>query len=276
MVQSYCANEVRLNDYERYLSALFIPSNYREAVFGIYAFNSEVARTREMVNETMLGEIRLQWWRDSIQKIFLNHIVEHPILDSLRKTVILYDIPIVYLENLLDARSDDLKNTPPTDLESLVDYATKTSGVLGIMVMKILGYDDMISIRVANLVSTAWALIGLIRSIQFHAQSERLYLPSKLLIENNVDDISIFRLQSSMELSSVVREVINKATDMLCEARSFKNELPRTARKALLLGPLADCYLKDIIRAKYDPFTLSNLGVTLPIRLVISSILGRY
>ena len=70
MVQSYCANELRSNDYERYLSALFIPNHHREAVFTIYAFNSEVSRTREMVSESILGEIRLQWWREAIQKIY--------------------------------------------------------------------------------------------------------------------------------------------------------------------------------------------------------------
>ena len=276
MVQSYCANELKLNDYERYLSALFIPYQHREAVFTIYAFNSEVSRTREMVSEAMLGEIRLQWWRESLQKISQNEIIENPILNSLRKTLFYYDLPIVYLEKLLDARLNDLKNTPPKDLKSLVDYARDTSGTLGVMVMKILGFNDTVSIRVADLVSTAWALIGLIRAIQFHAQSKRIYLPSKLLIKNNVDNISIFSLQSSPELSSVVSEVLGKASDLLSEARSLRSEVPRTARKALLLGSLADCYLKDIIRAKYDPFALRKLGLKLSTSLIVSSILNRY
>ena len=198
MVQSYCANELRSNDYERYLSALFIPNHHREAVFTIYAFNSEVSRTREMVSESILGEIRLQWWRESIQKIYQNEIVEHPILESLRKTLGDYDLPIVFFEDLLDARLSDFKKTPSEDMEDLIDYARSTSGTLGMMVMKLLGFNDTVSIRVASLVSTAWALIGLIRAIHFHAKSERIYLPRELLIKKIVKKNLIILIGSSM------------------------------------------------------------------------------
>ena len=276
MVQSYCANELRSNDYERYLSALFIPNHHREAVFTIYAFNSEVSRTREMVSESILGEIRLQWWRESIQKIYQNEIVEHPILESLRKTLGDYDLPIDFFEDLLDARLSDFKKTPSEDLEGLIDYARSTSGTLGMMVMKLLGFNDTVSIRVASLVSTAWALIGLIRAIHFHAQSERIYLPKELLINNNVDNISILSFQSSPQLSLIVNEVIDNARALLTEARSLRNEVPRPARRGLLLGPLADCYIRDIIRANYDPFSLRKLGLTLPTSLILASIKGRY
>src|SRR3954447_14801823 len=57
---------VRRHDRDRYQTALFAPSDRREALFALYAFNYEVARVRETVTQPMLGQIRLQWWREVI------------------------------------------------------------------------------------------------------------------------------------------------------------------------------------------------------------------
>ena len=63
---SYCGQEVRKYDKDRFLTALFAPADRREALFALYAFNLEIAKTREVVTEPVLGQIRLQWWYDAI------------------------------------------------------------------------------------------------------------------------------------------------------------------------------------------------------------------
>ena len=57
---------VRRHDRDRYQTALFAPADRREALFALYAFNYEIARVRESVTQPMLGQIRLQWWREVI------------------------------------------------------------------------------------------------------------------------------------------------------------------------------------------------------------------
>ena len=61
---------VRRHDRDRYQTALFAPSDRREALFALYAFNYEVARVREAVTTPMLGQIRLQWWREVIEAAY--------------------------------------------------------------------------------------------------------------------------------------------------------------------------------------------------------------
>ena len=39
-------------------------------MFALYAFNYEIARVREIVREPMLGQIRLQWWREAVSAAF--------------------------------------------------------------------------------------------------------------------------------------------------------------------------------------------------------------
>ena len=85
---SYCAEEVRRNDRDRFLTALFAPTHLREHLYTLYAFNIEISKTREVVNETMLGAIRLQWWREAIEAIYQkNPVREHAVVTALKSTI---------------------------------------------------------------------------------------------------------------------------------------------------------------------------------------------
>ena len=50
--EQYCLDEVRRHDHDRYLTALFLPANRRSAALALYAFNLEIARTREIMGAT--------------------------------------------------------------------------------------------------------------------------------------------------------------------------------------------------------------------------------
>ena len=78
---SYCADYVRRNDKDRFLCSLFAIPTAREALFTLYAFNQEVSKTREMVSDTMLGHIRLQWWRDTLTEISQGKIRKHEVVE---------------------------------------------------------------------------------------------------------------------------------------------------------------------------------------------------
>ena len=273
---SFCAREVRDHDHDRYLTALFAPAGRREAIFALYAFNAEVARTREAVSEPILGQIRLQWWREALDGIYQGEVREHPVVEGLSEAVQRYGLDRASFEALLEARTEDLEETPPADLAALEAYAGATSGTLSELAMAVLGFADGAPARAAHLVGTAWALIGLMRAVGFHAQAQRLYLPEDLVHDQGVDRRAVLELQPSEALNQVVREVTRHAADLLAEARSLKGEMPRAARRGLLLAVLADRYLNDIARAGYDPFALPAAAPARPLRLAWTSLRGAY
>jgi phytoene synthase len=273
---SYCAREVREHDHDRYLTALLVPADRREAVFSLYAFNAEVARTREAVSEPMLGQIRLQWWREALDGIYQGEVREHPVVEDLSVAVLGHGLDRAQFETLLDARASDLDDAPPADLTALEAYAGATSGTLSELAMAVLGFADGAPSRAARLVGTAWALIGLMRAVGFHAQAQRLYLPNELSRSHGVDRRVLFDLKPSEPLNQVVREVTLRAAELLAEARALKGEVPRAARRGLLLAVLANRYLSDFARAGYDPFALPAAAAAQPLRLTVQSLLGRY
>ena len=273
---SHCAREVREHDHDRYLTALFAPAAHREAVFALYAFNVEVARTREAVSEPMLGQIRLQWWREALDEIYQGELREHPVVEALNDAVHRYSLARPHFDALLDARAADLDDAPPADLAALEAYAGATSGTLSVLAMAVIGYGEGAPSHAARLVGTAWALIGLMRAVGFHAQAQRLYLPDDLLQAHGVDRRALFELKPSDALTQVVREVADRAADLLAQARQLKGEVPRAARSGLLLASLADRYLAEISRARHDPFAVPPATPARPLRLAWVSLLGTY
>ncbi len=273
---SYCAREVREHDHDRYLTVLFLPAAHRETVFALYAFNAEVARTREAVSEPSVGQIRLQWWREALDEIYQGGLREHPVVDGLSQAVDHYGLDRAPLDALLDARECDLDDAPPADLATLEAYAGATSGTLSTLAMGVLGFPDGAPSHAAYLVGTAWALIGLMRAVSFHAQCQRHYLPSDLLQGQGVDQRALFDRKPSPALNNVVREVTRRAGNLLAEARNLKGEVPRAARRGLLLAVLADLYLGDIARAGYNPFALPVAAPAQPLRLAWTALRGAY
>jgi phytoene/squalene synthetase len=64
-----CAELVRRGDPDRFLATMAAPPGARAVLFPLYAFNLEVARAPFASAEPMIGEMRLQWWRDVLGEI---------------------------------------------------------------------------------------------------------------------------------------------------------------------------------------------------------------
>lgn len=63
------ADLVRRGDPDRFAAAMAAPIEARKVLFPLYAFNLEVARAPWVASEPMIGEMRLQWWRDALDEI---------------------------------------------------------------------------------------------------------------------------------------------------------------------------------------------------------------
>jgi hypothetical protein len=67
----YCAQLVRMADYEHYLCALLLPRPARTTVLALRAFNVELARTPDTARTPALALARLRFWRDTLDSVFL-------------------------------------------------------------------------------------------------------------------------------------------------------------------------------------------------------------
>src|SRR5204862_131662 len=112
---------VRRHDRNRYQTALFAPAGRREALFALYAFNHEIARVRESVTQPMLGQIRLQWWREVIDGAYAGaaprrHEVAEPLTAAIRD----FRLSRGHFDRIIDAREADLADEPRAALPALL------------------------------------------------------------------------------------------------------------------------------------------------------------
>jgi len=275
---SYCLEEVRRHDHDRYLTALFLPPAARTHALALYAFNLEVARTREIVSEPLLGQIRLQWWRETIEGIFEGTPREHPVVAALSATIAACAVPRKELGALVDAREADMEDGPPADLAALERYAEETAGALSRMVMEAVSDAGAGSTaaRAAQDVGTAWALTGLARSVAFHARHQRLYIPEDLISEFEVERRRLFDLKPSPQLNGAVARIAERAQVRLDRARGERADLSKVQRRVLLPATLADRHIARMRAAGFDPFAFEETPVPGTLRLAWAAFRGGY
>jgi len=251
---SYCAGQVRRFDNDRFLTVLFAPADRREDLFALYAFNLEIAKTREVVSEPMLGQIRLQWWRDSIAQIRAGgEQRRHEVVQPLAAAVHRHGLDTALLDRLVDAREADLEDEAPATLSCLVNYADATAAPLVQLACQILGVRGEAAMEAARRVGIAFALAGITRSVPFLARQHRTRLPADLLARHGVAEPQLFDLKPGEGIRPVVAAVVAEAGRHLAEARGLRRDVPRAALPALLPATLADLYLSVLSRNDNDP-----------------------
>jgi phytoene synthase len=264
-----CTANLRRHDSDRYFSSLFAGAEGHRALVSLYAFNLEIARIREVVSEPMLGQIRLQWWRDAIGEIYDGSPRKHPAVTALHHIVKRRKPARARLEAMIDGREFDMAEEPPGSLGDLAHYARQTSGELTCLALEILGVRDDASMAVAYDAGIAWALTGLLRAVPFHAAGGRSYLPG----------ISGQRLQENPRSESVRAEIERVAAAASDSDNAFRRNLsglPRKGRAAVLHNVLARPDLRRIGKAGYDVAGIKPLTPAgRQLRIAWASLTGR-
>jgi phytoene synthase len=272
---AYCAAQVRSLDSDRYVTALFAPAPRRADLLVLYAFNLEVARSREAVSEPALGRIRLQWWRDAIAECYAGKARRHQVVQPLAAAIGRHGLSRHLFDRIIDTREVDLDSVPLERLENLVAYADATAGALNRLVLEILGVRGVALEKAAAGVGTAWALTGTIRGLRHLLLTGRHPLPRDFMQKHGLASAALHSLKHSDELCKAVEEI---AVIALTTLNDNWVKLPGKAMPAMLPAVLARAYLKRLADTGYNPFDERNL-LPLPYRtwrLMVPALTGRY
>ena len=68
---THCIHHVRKMDYENFIcTSLLRPSSLQRPVMAIRALNVELSLVRDQVSNNQIGQMRLQFWRETIDSIY--------------------------------------------------------------------------------------------------------------------------------------------------------------------------------------------------------------
>jgi len=144
-------------DPDRWLSSRFIGDpDERADVVALYAYDHELARAPKVASNSLLGEIRLTWWREALDEIFEGRAVRrHPTAQALAAVVARRGLQRAPLEAMIDGRYRELDAAPMTEVEAL-EWARETAGRAAQAAVAVL--DPAARSEQAIAAAAAWAL----------------------------------------------------------------------------------------------------------------------
>jgi 15-cis-phytoene synthase len=228
---SYCAELVRAADRDRFLATLFAPAGNRDALYALYAFNIEIARVADLAREPMPGEIRLQWWRDVLQRERGGEASASPVAAALLNTLERRRLAADSLLALIETRRFDLYDEPMLTVAELEGYEARTSSALIAMAAQILGVDAAAAAQAAGI---ACGLARTLGAFPRHAAQRKLYLPVELLARHGVGPDDIFSGRPSPGLNAAAAELRGLVRGYLDATAAALGTLPREAWPAFL------------------------------------------
>ncbi|MCB9973622.1 MAG: squalene/phytoene synthase family protein [Rhodospirillales bacterium] len=221
-MENYNQTFLQQHDPDRYLVSLFAPKDRREALWALFCFNYEISKTRFVVTETQLGLIRLQWWRDELEKLYAGDTAsENPVLQGLEAALRDYALPKALFDNLLFAREFDLEGVQPQGLEGLINYADLMTTPLNKLALQISG-DDPTAEGVQE-VSVRYALTQLFRHIPDYEENRFVLIGA--------------------EMRDPLRDFLNQKLKI--------KSLPPVLKSQ---KSISDIYIKKLKRAGFDPY----------------------
>ncbi|RXF74550.1 phytoene/squalene synthase family protein [Hansschlegelia zhihuaiae] len=248
------ASLVRDADFGRYAATLFAPAPARPHLLALYAFEIELARVRDIVSDPMVGEIRLQWWRDALADPERADAVAHPVAKALEGAIAYGRLPREALLALTDAWIDDLYDDPIASLEDLEARLGATSAAtLRLATLVAARGEDPGGSDVAGLAGVADGLARLLRLLPKHVARGQILLPVDLMAKHDVSRDEVVSGPGGPALARLVVALAGHGRKRLAEARTAYTALAPSGRAATLPLCFVDRDLDRIAR-KAAPF----------------------
>src|SRR6185295_1373194 len=162
------------------------------------------------VSQPLMGQIRLQWWRDALDEIDGGRVRRHEVAEALAETIKAHALPRPLLDGLIDARENDLIETPFETWAAFDAYADATAGNVMRLVARILDSAKDID-AAARHAGIAYALTGLLRALPFHAAKRHLMLPLEALRAAGISQEQIFSGTMDEKITALIEAGVQRA-----------------------------------------------------------------
>lgn len=196
--------EITRNHYENFPVASFlIPSHLRKHIAAIYAF----ARTADDFADEMQDREKLEDWRAQLLRCTQEE-PDNPVFLALANTIIEFDLPVQWLDDLLTAFKLDLDKNRFKSIEELESYCLFSANPVGRLVLWLFEYRSEEIMSYADQITTGLQLTNFWQDISIDLEKDKIYIPTDLLDQYHVGEDAILRQQSSPQFVDMMKELI--------------------------------------------------------------------
>jgi phytoene synthase len=267
---SVCKGIARRSAKNFYYGFLVLPSDKRNALCAVYAFMRHADDISDDPNlDPRQKREKLGEWLQSTNNVFAGNPTDDPVLMALADAQKRFKIPPQLFEKLVQGTSMDLDIPANGDVpavvcrtfEDLKQYCYYVASIVGLVCIRIFGYEDKKAEFLAEDCGLAFQLTNIIRDVKEDAGMGRIYIPEEDLVRFNLaaDQLAPNGLGGPAK-SELLRPVLEYEADRArryYESAKWLMELvEEDSRPALwVLVEIYSRLLKKISERNYDVLT---------------------
>jgi len=179
-----------------YYGFMVLPAEKRNALSAVYAFMRHADDISDEPGvDPLLKRQKLNEWLDAAKTVFAGKPTDDPVLMALGDAQKKFKIPPELFEKLVYGTSLDL-DIPPASAEApavlcntfedLKQYCYYVASVVGLVCIRIFGYEDSKAEFLAEDCGLAFQLTNIIRDVKEDASMGRIYIPEEDLARTNL------------------------------------------------------------------------------------------
>jgi 15-cis-phytoene synthase len=239
---------------DRALAATLAPVAAQPALMALAAFAAELRNVARAVREPLMGEFRLQWWRDALDILERGGTTGNPIADALGATIRTHALPKGLLLGVIDGRAADLDPDPWPDRRAMHATLSKTESALFVLAARVLGAKDDARLQVAtDATGRAYGLTRLLTDLPIALSRGHLPLPLDASHGHAGVRDTLRNGTITPDSRVLLDHVASDARDTLATARQHIAALPTAQIAAFLPLVMVDPYLRCVLRPTRDP-----------------------
>ncbi len=238
----------------RTLFAAYASKNVKEDLYKLIIINGDFSSILEKAREPMQALARLQFWQIQLEKIHRKEAPDTVEAKDLYQLVKQYKLDTQMLQQWLLIRQKDYTHLPHKDAAELDRYLTQTSGNFMVFWGNIVHSDhkNHQDLQQLQAIGHLWGLVGIMRSIAFHAHLNLCHLPQDLLYNHGLLLADHWRASPKDNIAPVVEKIASYAYIQLDQ---LQNQDLRKVDKSIHLHLIvARSLLKHMKALDFDPF----------------------
>lgn len=277
---SIIQSRLKRHDYALYLSSRLAHKTNQEKLCWLYGFFMELQRIPYKVDEPMLGEIRLQWWRDQLKRLARGESVGHPVADGLgpfmveaqglRNNEALLDV----LNGIIESFLFEVRRAPLATKKDLLDTLDQRYGGLiraGLLLTQ-RPVDELDEIcREAGI---AIGMTEMMADLPRILQKGIMPLPQDVLSSFDLYHEDYFKAEKQAQKALALGMITEDAVKISWDIKKYFQQIPRADRALFVRWQLVPSLLAKALKERsVGALTLTRLN---PLNVFFIMLRGLY
>ncbi len=266
---SVCRGITRAAARNFYYAFLVLPKAKRQALSAIYAF---MRRCDDIADDESLSvperKRQLSAWLDEVHRAQAGNPTDDPVLLALTAAQRRFSIPDVLLDQLAYGTGMDLEDdltsegAPPQakslryrTFEDLYLYCYRVASVVGLVCIRVFGYQDTAAEPLAEKLGQAFQLTNIIRDVKEDATAGRIYLPEEDFVRFGISPYELYSPPTPARFAPLLEMEANRAREFYRAADELIPLIDEDSQPALwALVAIYRKLLEKIASHNYDVF----------------------